>query len=115
MVARYGNGARILNELDDLARRAVLMLCDSCPTCKAVDRERLAAARRACRSHGIPLTVIMPGSSYYSALLAMHWTGRPDQPLPEFWHAGVWHSAAADFWPDDDGGSSTQREAGNDD
>ncbi len=102
MVARYGDGARIFNELDTLARRAVLMLCDSCPTCKAADRERLAIARRACRSHGIPLTVIMPGSSYYSALLAIHWTDRPDQPLPEFLHAGRWHPTAAALLDGDD-------------
>lgn len=108
MVSRYCEGARILNELVDLSSRAVLMLCGSCPTCKSADRERLAAARRACRSHGVPLTVIMPGSSYYSALLAMHWTDRPDQPLPEFWHTGQWRSTAADFWPDDD--SSTPKE-----
>lgn len=108
MGARYGKGARILNELVDLSSRAVLMLCDSCPTCKSSDRERLAAARRACRSHGVPLTVIMPGSSYYSALLAIHWQDRPDQPLPEFWHKGQWHSASAVFWPDDD--SSTPKE-----
>lgn len=108
MVSRYGEGARILNELVNLSSRAVLMLCDSCPTCKAADRERLAAARRACRSHGVPLAVIMPGSSYYSALLAIHWTDRPDQPLPEFWHKGQWQSIAADFWPDDD--SSTPKD-----
>ncbi len=108
MVARYGEGARILNELVNLSSRAVLMLCDSCPTCKAADRERLAAARRACRSHGVPLTVIMPGSSYYSALLVIHWQDRPDQPLPEFWHKGQWRSTAPDFWPDDD--SSTPKE-----
>lgn len=110
MVARYGKGARILNELTSLSSRAVLMLCDSCPTCKAADRERLAIARRACRSHGVPLTVIMPGSSYYSALLVMHWQDRPDQPLPEFWHNGQWHSTATDFWPDDDEYSSTPEE-----
>lgn len=108
MVSRYGKGARILNELVDLSSRAVLMLCDSCPTCKAADRERLAAARRACRSHGVPLTVIMPGSSYYSALLVIHWQDRPDQPLPEFWHKGQWRSTAHNFWPDDD--SSTPKE-----
>lgn len=39
MVARYGEGARILNELINLSSLAVLMLCDSCPTCKAADRE----------------------------------------------------------------------------
>ena len=108
MGARYGEGARILNELINLSSLAVLMLCDSCPTCKAADRERLAAARRACRSHDVPLTVIMPGSSYYSALLVIHWQDRPDQPLPEFWHNRQWRSTATDFWPDDD--SSTPRE-----
>lgn len=108
MIARYGAGARILNELDNLGGRAVLMLCESCPTCKSADRERLAAARRACRLHDRPLIVIIPGNHYYSALLAMHWTDRPDQPLPEFWHAGQWHSAVTDFWPDDDGSEGEQ-------
>lgn len=102
MVARYAAGACIINELNNLGNRAVLMLCDSCPTCKAADRERYAIARRDCRRHGKQLIVIMPGNKYYSALLVLHWQDRPDQPLPEFWYKGRWHSTAADLLEGDD-------------